>query len=376
MDIFDLLREDHLEIDDLLARLERPPGQAGFDRAGRDYLLDRLVAVASRHEAAEEMTFWPHVRRRLSEGDELADQALTAENDAKAVLDLLRFVQSEEDLVEKCARLHVLTREHAGFEEAVVFPLMRARTTRVWSALAGMRFRAARRIGPTRPHPGGPDRPAGLLTRGLPASLADHLRDLRSRRRRHPVGFEEPGRPDAMEVVVDDHVRLRELMTSMERQDDPDDGVVQALIREISVHDSMERQYLYPAARERLEHGNEIYQRAIAEHGQVSELAARIDAYPFHDEGRRAWLGELVGLVRAHMQEEESQLLPELAARMTPEELIDLGSLLQRARGKAPTRPHPHIAGAGIGARVSRLVAGPVDGVRDVVSGRRRAGPP
>lgn len=371
MDIFALVHCDHVEIDGLLVRLERPPGEAKFDPAGRKYLLDRLVSVASRHEAAEELTFWPEVRRRLEGGDELADRALEAERDAKAVLDLLRVIRSEEDLVDECARLHLLVREHAAFEEQVVFPKMQARTTRVWSSLAGVRFRAARRTGPTRPHPRGPDRPGGLLTIGLSAALLDHLRDLRIRQRRHPVGFEQPDRPDASEVITADHARLRDLMTALVDQDDPADVALQDLIRALSVHDSIERQFLYPAMQERLTDGNRIYREAIAEHGQLSELAARIDSYSGRDPARKAWLDELIGLVRAHIDAEESSLLPELARKMTKEEWVDLGDRLEAARGHAPTRPHPHLAGARAGARLSRHLTAPLDKARDVLSGRK-----
>ena len=169
MNIFELIKRDHEEIDGLLVRLRRPPGTADFDQAGRQYLVDRLVAVASRHEAAEELVFWPAVRGHLAGGSDLADEALQAERDAKAVLDLLRVVDSESEIVDTCAELHAVLRAHAFFEEETVFPQLHHHTTRMWAALAGIRFRIARRGGPTRPHPNGPDQPAGLLTRGAPA---------------------------------------------------------------------------------------------------------------------------------------------------------------------------------------------------------------
>ena len=142
VNIFQLLRQDHHEIDSLLTRLQRPPGMADFDLAGRQYLLDRLVLVASRHEAGEELVFWPEVRRRLPGGGELADQALQAERDAKAVLDLLRVLKVVPELIATCVEFHTLIRAHARFEEETVFPQLRKRTTWVWAALAGIRFPA------------------------------------------------------------------------------------------------------------------------------------------------------------------------------------------------------------------------------------------
>jgi hypothetical protein len=75
--------------------------------------------------------------------------------------------------------------------------------------------------------------------------------------------------------------------------------------------------------------------------------------------------------IRTHIEQEEAGVLAPLAARMTDEELVDLGGLLESGRAKAPTRPHRYVAGAGLGARLSRLVAGPLDKTRDAPPGRR-----
>ena len=228
-----------------------------------------------------------------------------------------------------------------------------------------------RRAGPTRPHPKGPDRPIGLLTRGAPAVFVDHLRDLGGRRRRHPVGFDEPGRVDAVTVLMEDHALIGGLLSQIEDQADPDEKLVQSLIQQVSIHDAIERQYLYPAVRLRLHDGNARYQQLISEHGRIARLAANLDVYRFHDEGRNAWLHELIVDARTHMEQEETTVLPALAARMTHEELVDLGARLEAAKTTAPTRPHPHAAGAGTGARLSRWVTTPIDKARDAMVGRR-----
>lgn len=371
MNIFRLIQRDHQEIDSLLSRLQLAPGEADFDGAGRRYLVDRLLSVASRHEAAEELALWPYVRRALPDGAEMAGHGLEGERDAKAVLELLRATTSEEDIAGTCAELHALIRAHAAFEEETVFPRIRSRTTRVWAALAGFRFRAARRAGPTRPHYRGPDRPLGLLTRGAPTAMFDHLRDLGKRQRRHPVGFEAPDRADAVAVIEAGHCRIEALLSQAEVQEDVDDRLLQRLIREIAVHDAMERQYLYPVIRRRLPDGNARYDKMMSEHGRVGLLAAKLDIYRFHDEARATWVHELIISTRTHIAEEEASVLPPLAARMTREELVDLGDRLERASKKAPTRPHPHMAGAGAGGRLSSLLTRPIDKARDALAGRR-----
>ena len=174
--------------------------------------------------------------------------------------------------------------QHAGFEEGTVFPRMRNRTTWVWARLAAMRFRVARRIGPTRPRPHGPDRPFRLATIGAPAVVFDHVRDLRDRGRRHPIGFENPDRTDAVAVLTHLHAGITELLARIEAQPDPDDDLVHDTIRELSVHDAIERQYLYPVVRRRLEDGAQRYEQLMSERARVTGLAADLDVYRYHDQ--------------------------------------------------------------------------------------------
>lgn len=58
-DLFAELRQDHLGIVDLLSQLRGDPASAGPSSEQRAQLAERLVIVASRHEALEEQFFWP-----------------------------------------------------------------------------------------------------------------------------------------------------------------------------------------------------------------------------------------------------------------------------------------------------------------------------
>jgi hypothetical protein len=137
---------------------------------------------------------------------------------------------------------------------------------------------------------------------------------------------------------------LDRLLTEIEGQADADDQLLGSVLREVSVHDAIERQYLHPAIRRRLPDGNARYQQLTSELGQIGRLAAKLDIYHFHDEARAAWVRELTVNIRNHIEQEEAAILPALPARMTHEELVDLGERLETATVKAPTRPHPHIS--------------------------------
>src|ERR1700739_2642531 len=87
---FDILRADHREVEQMLAGLEG--GSAQANRAtpmrpeARKQLTQKLIIESSKHETAEEQYFWPMVRDRLPDGNQLADHAIAQETDAKNLL--------------------------------------------------------------------------------------------------------------------------------------------------------------------------------------------------------------------------------------------------------------------------------------------------
>src|SRR5215472_7884736 len=91
--VFDVLSKDHVEVKRMLAELEvGPTGVTGADQTQltlRKRMVEELIIEESKHEAVEEMYFWPAVREHLANGDELADTGLQQEQEGKAVLDLV-----------------------------------------------------------------------------------------------------------------------------------------------------------------------------------------------------------------------------------------------------------------------------------------------
>ncbi len=382
--IYQSLEADHRHMEDLLGRLEAPRGQAGFDHVGRRRLRDHLVVAGSRHEVCEELVLWPAVRKRAAGGEALRAHALAQERDAKHLLDALRFATSEEEIIDLSRQVGEVMRLHVAFEEAQVWPALRSATTRIGARMLGAKLSLAAKVAPTRPHPRGPDSFAGLLMVGTPAAALDRLRDRLARRRgSYPGRSSTAGWPDAVAAVERDHASIESLLAQLDPagwgadleaggRTAPDPGLVNRLIREVSVHDWVEREHLYPLARRRIHDGNDLYAHWIAEHGAMVEILSEIDRRPEGDPHRRRLLDRLIPLLRTHIAEEESGVLPALRARMADEELTELGRTLQAAKAKAPTRPHGRAAGVGVGARLSRVVIRPLDRVRDAASGRDR----
>ena len=181
-DAFEVLAQDHLEVKQMLSQLELGgvrQGEATKDQlAERKKLAEQLVIEESKHEAVEEMYFWPAVREHLPNGDELADTAIGQEDEGKEVLDKLDKLDAGtpefENLLAEFIRAG---REHIDYEENRVWPGLRTALTEEQAQDLGRKLEAGKKTAPTRPHPRTPSSPGALKSTGPAAAAADKLRD-------------------------------------------------------------------------------------------------------------------------------------------------------------------------------------------------------
>jgi hemerythrin-like domain-containing protein len=180
--LYTLIKQDHRYAERLIDQLTADPSEVSYDDTARKNVADFLVAADSRHETAEELVLWPAVRRRIPGGHDLAEEGLRQEHEAKLVLDALRFADGNSRL-RLAGEFAVLARAHMAFEDRTVLPAVRKATLWPGGWLLGAKFTMAKKVAPTRPHPHGPDRRLGLLTRGLCAAGLDRVRDKVTGRR-------------------------------------------------------------------------------------------------------------------------------------------------------------------------------------------------
>jgi hemerythrin superfamily protein len=149
----------------------------------RKKMVEELVIEESKHEAAEEMYFWPAVRERLPNGNELADHAIGQEQQGKQILDLLdRLDASQPEFEEVLAMFVKAGREHIAYEETVVWPPLAAALSAQDAAELGSKIEQAKKTAPTRPHPNTPPKPGVLKGAGPAVGVMDRLRDAVSGR--------------------------------------------------------------------------------------------------------------------------------------------------------------------------------------------------
>lgn len=181
-DLFAVLSADHERILGMMRQLTGGSADPPVTPRERKAIANRLVAELSRHEAGEEIVFWPLVAERLDDGESMRDVALDQETVGKRVLNELVHVNpgkrgnEEFDSLVHTVAAHL--REHITYEQNVVWPKLRLRLDGAERRALGEKLEQLERRSPTRPHPHVPADPSLLKTVGPAAALLDRARNV------------------------------------------------------------------------------------------------------------------------------------------------------------------------------------------------------
>jgi Hemerythrin HHE cation binding domain len=187
--VFDVLGRDHVEVKGMLSELEAGPtaaaGASDNHLALRKKVAQDLIIAESKHEALEEMYFWPAVRDKLPDGGRLADTATEQEQEGKEMLAQLDKLNADQPEFEQLvAKFIEAGREHISYEETQVWPLLRTALTEQEADSIGNKIEQGKKTAPTRPHPNTPASPGVLKTAGPAVAAADRARDAATGRGR------------------------------------------------------------------------------------------------------------------------------------------------------------------------------------------------
>lgn len=178
-DIFSEIEADHQGVLRLVEELQTP----GMEDEARARIAERLVIEESKHEAAEEMWFWPAVREHLQNGEGLRNVGLDQEDAGKKLLQQLEKAgPSTAEFDRLLAEVVPAVRAHIDYEQSRVWPDFRKALTPAEAHQLGDKFRSSQQHAPTRPHPHTPDDPAVLKTAGRAAAMMDRARDALTHR--------------------------------------------------------------------------------------------------------------------------------------------------------------------------------------------------
>jgi len=128
-DVTVVLTRQHNQVRALLQQLQALPGHkaggSAEDLFARKSIVDMVAIRLSQHETTEEKYLWPAVRKALEQGDALADEAISQEQEGTLTLAELGGLAPDTDRFDECVeQLVAQCRKHVAYEEKV-FALLR-----------------------------------------------------------------------------------------------------------------------------------------------------------------------------------------------------------------------------------------------------------
>jgi hemerythrin superfamily protein len=150
---------------------------------------------------------------------------------------------------------------------------------------------------------------------------------------------------DALALLKKDHQTVLALFRRFEKAGDEafkEKGeIARSVVKELSIHASIEEQFLYPAARLRDSRLEDDVLEAMEEHHVAKWTLDELDRMSPKDERFDAKMTVLSENIRHHVKEEETVFFPKIRKLMGKDELNALGAAMAQAKKVAPTHPHP-----------------------------------
>ncbi|GLB63392.1 hemerythrin [Dietzia sp. NCCP-2495] len=177
-DVIEVLTADHREMIGLLELIEETT-----DPAERRALADAATAEIVRHSVAEELFVYPVYTREVTDGADEVEHDKEEHQELEETLVKLEGVDAEDaEFLRLVRELKGQLDHHADDEESDQFPKLRRAVSAEELVDLGRKVEAAKKVAPTRPHPGSPHSELFHMTVGLGVGMVDRLRDALSGR--------------------------------------------------------------------------------------------------------------------------------------------------------------------------------------------------
>ena len=177
-DVIDILTEDHRDVTALIGEI-----WSVRDPMIRRDLTDTAISELVRHAVAEEMYVYPAMRKHLADGEKAVEHDIEEHQQLERAMKELEGADvSSAEFDAALRRLETLLANHVRDEEQEQFPELRLRIPQEeLTELAG-KVQTAKKLAPTRPHPGAPNNEVFHKLVGPGVGLVDRLRDKLTRR--------------------------------------------------------------------------------------------------------------------------------------------------------------------------------------------------
>jgi hemerythrin superfamily protein len=143
---------------------------------------------------------------------------------------------------------------------------------------------------------------------------------------------------DAVELIRADHRTVEKLFSEFEQAGDrafkTKQGLVEQITRELEVHATIEEETFYPAVRAKARKDDEgLLDEAVEEHHLMRVTLGELAGMTPEDDAFDAKVQVLIENVRHHVEEEETEMLPQAEKLLGKDELARLGEeMLARKR--------------------------------------------
>lgn len=154
------------------------------------------------------------------------------------------------------------------------------------------------------------------------------------------------------------------------------DGMVTDLVIAEARHEAIEQEIFWPIVRQVVPGGDDLADTAIGQETEGEKLLDAIEHSSPGDEKYESALAEFIRAARAHIEFEQTRVWPLVTESVPASDLEEAGGRIERARKRAPTRPHPKTPPQPGVLKSAGFVAAAVDRMRDALTGRGKHQPP
>jgi hemerythrin superfamily protein len=177
-DVVDVLTSDHRDVTALIGEI-----WTVRDPMMRRDLTDTAISELVRHAVAEEMYVYPAMRKHLPDGEKSVEHDVEEHKQLERAMKQLEALDvSSAEFDERLRELETVLADHVQDEETEQFPELRRRIPHEELVELAGKVETAKKLAPTRPHPGAPNSELFHKLVGPGVGLVDRLRDKLTRR--------------------------------------------------------------------------------------------------------------------------------------------------------------------------------------------------
>ena len=149
---------------------------------------------------------------------------------------------------------------------------------------------------------------------------------------------------DGIVLLKEDHKKVKGLFKEFEKAKKSGSGaakrkLVDQICTELVTHSYIEETVFYPAVRGEVDGVASEVLESVEEHHVVAWLLSEIQGLDPADETFDAKVTVLIENVTHHVEEEESELFPDVRKALGRRRLVELGEQMAEAKAKAPSDP-------------------------------------